>query len=159
LQTSNLILDFEFDQHLESHKHVINIIMGFRDMRCYNRPPPRLLLASLAVHQYDDTTRLEHGDRSDLEPDVLAMTLSKLSMDPYSYDFVMPLELCTPICLNQVTWSLMLSEMPSLDNSTSQPDRWGTRPVACVSSGRVILAPGGALTVAQTLARVRERRL
>jgi hypothetical protein len=35
LQTSNLILDFEFDQHLESHKHVINIIMGFRDMGCY----------------------------------------------------------------------------------------------------------------------------
>jgi hypothetical protein len=37
--TSNLILDFEFDQHLESHKHVINIIMGFRDMGCYNPPP------------------------------------------------------------------------------------------------------------------------
>jgi hypothetical protein len=35
LQTSSLILDFEFDQHLESHKHVINIIMGFRDMGCY----------------------------------------------------------------------------------------------------------------------------
>jgi hypothetical protein len=35
LQTSNLILDFEFDQHLESHKHVINIIMGFRDMGYY----------------------------------------------------------------------------------------------------------------------------
>jgi hypothetical protein len=35
LQTSNLILDFEFDQHLESHKHVINIIMGFIDMGCY----------------------------------------------------------------------------------------------------------------------------
>jgi hypothetical protein len=36
LQTSNLILDFEFDQHLEPHKHVINIIMGFRDTGCYN---------------------------------------------------------------------------------------------------------------------------
>jgi hypothetical protein len=33
--TSNLILDFEFDQHLESHKHVISIIMGFRDTGCY----------------------------------------------------------------------------------------------------------------------------
>jgi hypothetical protein len=31
----NLILDFEFDQHLESRKHVINIIMWFRDMGCY----------------------------------------------------------------------------------------------------------------------------
>ncbi len=36
IATSNLILDFEFDQHLESHKHVINIIMGFRDMGCYS---------------------------------------------------------------------------------------------------------------------------
>jgi hypothetical protein len=26
----------EFDQHLGSHKHVINIIMWFRDMGCYN---------------------------------------------------------------------------------------------------------------------------
>jgi hypothetical protein len=31
-----LILDFEFDQHLESHKHVISIIMGFRDTGCYS---------------------------------------------------------------------------------------------------------------------------
>jgi hypothetical protein len=30
-----LILDFEFDQHLESHKHVISIIMGFRGTGCY----------------------------------------------------------------------------------------------------------------------------
>jgi hypothetical protein len=36
LKTSNLILDFEFDQHLGSHKHVINIIMWFRDMGCYS---------------------------------------------------------------------------------------------------------------------------
>jgi hypothetical protein len=28
----------EFDQHLESHTHVINIIMVFRDMGCYNGP-------------------------------------------------------------------------------------------------------------------------
>jgi hypothetical protein len=33
-----LILDFEFDQHLESHKHVISIIMGFRDTGCYTTP-------------------------------------------------------------------------------------------------------------------------
>jgi hypothetical protein len=35
IETSNLILDFEFDQHSGSHKHVINIIMWFRDMGCY----------------------------------------------------------------------------------------------------------------------------
>jgi hypothetical protein len=33
-----LILDFEFDQHLESHKHVISIIMRFRDTGCYRSP-------------------------------------------------------------------------------------------------------------------------
>jgi hypothetical protein len=38
-ETSNLILDFEFDQHLGSHKHVINIIMWFRDMGCYKYLP------------------------------------------------------------------------------------------------------------------------
>jgi hypothetical protein len=38
LKTSNLILDFEFDQHLGSHKHVINITMWFRDMGCYSEP-------------------------------------------------------------------------------------------------------------------------
>jgi hypothetical protein len=37
-EISNLILDFDFDQHLGSHKHVINIIMWFRDMGCYNHP-------------------------------------------------------------------------------------------------------------------------
>jgi hypothetical protein len=35
IETLNLILDFEFDQHSGSHKHVINIIMWFRDMGCY----------------------------------------------------------------------------------------------------------------------------
>jgi hypothetical protein len=28
--------NFEFDQHLGSHKHMINIIMWFRDMGCYS---------------------------------------------------------------------------------------------------------------------------
>jgi hypothetical protein len=37
IETSNLILDFEFDQHSVSHKHVINIIMWFRDMGCYRK--------------------------------------------------------------------------------------------------------------------------
>jgi hypothetical protein len=36
LKTSNLDLDFEFQQLLGSLKHVINIIMWIRDMGCYN---------------------------------------------------------------------------------------------------------------------------
>jgi hypothetical protein len=31
---------------------------------------------------------------------VLVVTLSKLSTDPSSHDFITPLELCMPICLN-----------------------------------------------------------
>jgi hypothetical protein len=48
LQTSKLILDFEFDQHLESHKHVISIIMRFRDTGCYTYPIifPAVMLAN-----------------------------------------------------------------------------------------------------------------
>jgi hypothetical protein len=61
LQTSKLILDFEFDQHLESHKHVISLIMGFRDTGCYRPrctftplphrqpPPPRHLRALVSA--------------------------------------------------------------------------------------------------------------
>jgi hypothetical protein len=63
-----------------------------------------------------DTTCLECGNKSDLEPDVLAATLSKLSTDLNSHYFITPPELCAPICLNQAARSLLLSEMSSLDN-------------------------------------------
>jgi hypothetical protein len=36
LKTSNLNLDFEFQQLLGSLNHVINITMWIRDTRCYN---------------------------------------------------------------------------------------------------------------------------
>jgi hypothetical protein len=64
----------------------------------------------------NDTKRLEHGDRSDLEPYVLAVALSKLSTDSPSHDFITPLELCVSICLHQAMRSLLLSEMSSLDD-------------------------------------------
>ncbi len=51
-ETSNLVLDFEFDQHLESHKHVINIIMWFRDMGCYNELGLGSLLISIRVQDH-----------------------------------------------------------------------------------------------------------
>jgi hypothetical protein len=64
----------------------------------------------------NDTTHLVCSDRSDLELDVLVMTLAKFSTDPSSHDFNTPPELCAPICLNQVVRSLLLSEMSSLDD-------------------------------------------
>jgi hypothetical protein len=39
-----LILDLEFHQHLGSLKHVINIIMWFRDMGCYTNIPKWLAI-------------------------------------------------------------------------------------------------------------------
>jgi hypothetical protein len=51
----------------------------------------------------NNTTRLERGDRTDLEPDKLAATLSKLRIDPNSHDFVTPLELYASIFLSEVT--------------------------------------------------------
>jgi hypothetical protein len=35
----NLTLDLEIHQHLESLKHVINIIIWIRDTGCYSPPP------------------------------------------------------------------------------------------------------------------------
>jgi hypothetical protein len=64
----------------------------------------------------NDTMRMVHGDRSELELDVLVVTLSKISMDPSSHDFITPPELCALICLNQAASSLLLSEMPFLDD-------------------------------------------
>jgi hypothetical protein len=70
-------------------------------------------LASQAIHQPKRHHALGARDRSDLEPDVLAVTLSKFSTDLNSHDFVTPPELCVLICQNQPARSLLLSEMSS----------------------------------------------
>jgi hypothetical protein len=54
-ETSSLILDFEFDQHLGSHKHVINIIMRFRDMGCYKHPGPH----NTKQHHHQNATEIQ----------------------------------------------------------------------------------------------------
>jgi hypothetical protein len=59
VKTSNLILDFEFDQHLESHKHVINIIMWFRDMGCYSRPLHQGAVFHIVYGVQDQSERAE----------------------------------------------------------------------------------------------------
>jgi hypothetical protein len=46
----------------------------------------------------NDTMRLEPDDISDLDPNVLAATLSKLSVDLNSHGFITPPELCAAIC-------------------------------------------------------------
>jgi hypothetical protein len=65
-ETSNLILDFEFDQHLESHKHVINIIMWFRDMGCYKNSENFENQSHSKLHKLSDkwlSSRFQDGIR------------------------------------------------------------------------------------------------
>jgi hypothetical protein len=64
----------------------------------------------------NDATQLEHG--SGLDPDLTVRTgmLSKLNIDPSSNDFINPPVRCTPLCLDQATRSLLLKELPTLDD-------------------------------------------
>jgi hypothetical protein len=64
----------------------------------------------------NDATRLECGNRSNLDLTVLAGMLQKLSIDPSSNDFTNPRARCTPLCLDQATRSLLLKELPTLDD-------------------------------------------
>jgi hypothetical protein len=65
IETSNLILDFEFDQHSGSHKHVINIIIWFRDMGCYNLTPLiRLILIMMKRAEKKMNTMSEASQRT-----------------------------------------------------------------------------------------------
>jgi hypothetical protein len=65
IETSNLILDFEFDQHLGSHKHVINIIMWFRDMGCYNWARGEGIRAPIQNHYEPRLARYIHRSNED----------------------------------------------------------------------------------------------
>jgi hypothetical protein len=59
---------------------------------------------------------LERGRGSDLFPMVLTKMLSKLSIDPSSGNFINPLAPCIPLCLDQATRSLLLKELPTLED-------------------------------------------
>jgi hypothetical protein len=64
----------------------------------------------------NDTTRLERDRGSDLQPKVLAGMLLKLSVDPSSGNFINLLTPCMPIFLDPAMRSLLLKEMPTLDD-------------------------------------------
>jgi hypothetical protein len=52
----------------------------------------------------------------DLDQNVLEAMLTKLSSDPTSDDFVNPLPFYKPIFLDQAVRSLLLKQMPTLDD-------------------------------------------
>jgi hypothetical protein len=64
----------------------------------------------------NDATQLEHGSGLDSDLTVRTGMLSKLSIDPSSNDFINPPVRCTPLCLDQATRSLLLKELPTLDD-------------------------------------------
>jgi hypothetical protein len=47
----------------------------------------------------NDTTRLERGAGSCLDDGALALSLMKLTPNPFSVDFITPPAVCQPICL------------------------------------------------------------
>jgi hypothetical protein len=76
--------------------------------------------AALLYTGENDTTQLDHDHGTDLDLDldqkVLEVILMKLSFDPNSDDFVNPPPLCMPIYLDQAARSLLLKQMPTLDD-------------------------------------------
>jgi hypothetical protein len=64
----------------------------------------------------NDTTQLEHSDRSDLDDATLAFALMKLSPYPTSHDFITPPTSYQPLCMDQAARMLLLVVMPSLDD-------------------------------------------
>jgi hypothetical protein len=64
----------------------------------------------------NDTTRLEHGDGSNLDDTTLAFMLGKLSPDPTSCDFITPLASYQPLCLEKVAQMMLLMLMPLMDD-------------------------------------------
>jgi hypothetical protein len=64
----------------------------------------------------NDATRLEHGHGTDLDMKVLDKMLSKLSSDSISGDLINPPSSCLPIFIDQMVWSMLLKEMPMLDD-------------------------------------------
>jgi hypothetical protein len=47
---------------------------------------------------------------------VLDTMMGKLSPNPISPNFIIPLVACTPICLDQSTRTKLLKELPTLDD-------------------------------------------
>jgi hypothetical protein len=60
--------------------------------------------------------RVEHDRWSDLDPSVLTGMLSKQSVDSSLGDFINPPVQCMPLCLDQAMRSLLLKELPTLDD-------------------------------------------
>jgi hypothetical protein len=64
----------------------------------------------------NNVTRLERGDGSTLSEEALVLVMGKLSLDPSSHNFVTPPMSCQPHCMDQVTRSMLLVAMPSMDD-------------------------------------------
>jgi hypothetical protein len=63
-----------------------------------------------------DAAQLEHDRDSSLDLNMMGTLLAKLSPDPSSDDFATPPVACTPMCLDQATWTRLLRELPTLDD-------------------------------------------
>jgi hypothetical protein len=103
----------------------------------------------------NDVMRLEHGDRSTLGEEALALVMGKLSPDLSFHDFVTPPASCQPLRMDQATRTLLLVAMPSMDDVGIAPIQRGdqSRGVQIPGTGAVS-GQGGAVS---TPAPARER--
>jgi hypothetical protein len=65
----------------------------------------------------NEATQLERGHETEMDRKVLEAMLSKLSFGPVSEDFVNPPSSCMPICLDQAMRSVLLKDIPTLDDT------------------------------------------
>jgi hypothetical protein len=73
----------------------------------------------------NDVMWMEHGDRSTLGEEALALVMGKLSPDLSSHYFVTPPASCQLLCMDQATRTLLLVVMPSMDDVSIVPIQRG----------------------------------
>jgi hypothetical protein len=102
-------------KHLTSHG--LSVMMVLHDFlsRCITPLQDRAHLTWMYTGE-GDTTQLERGRNSDLDPDVLGVLLGRLSPNPSSVDFITPPAVCAPMCLDQAMRMRLMRELPTLDD-------------------------------------------
>jgi hypothetical protein len=115
-----LDLQHEYDHVLRRIKFLVRkgmtSMMVLSDFlsQCITPIQQRANTAWLYIEE-NDITRLERGHGTELDQKVLEAMLMKLSSDLNSDDFVNPPPLCMSIFLDQAARSLLLKQMPTLD--------------------------------------------
>jgi hypothetical protein len=102
-------------QLLASHSLASMMVLFDFPSKCIAPLQHRTRSAWLYIGE-NDTTRLECGRGSDLDPKMVDTILTKLSPDLIFADFVIPPTVCASICFEQAAQSKLLKELPTLED-------------------------------------------